>query len=39
MGSSTEDQSLRNETGAIRHLDAAGARQLVARFARPVVAD
>ncbi|MEY3205850.1 MAG: hypothetical protein RLZZ21_2181, partial [Planctomycetota bacterium] len=39
MGSSTEEQSLRNETGAIRHLDAASARQLVARFARPVVAD
>jgi len=35
----TGDSSLREHTGAIRHLDAARARQLVDLFARPVAVD
>lgn len=37
MSTSSEGRSLRNQTGAIRRLDAARARQIVALFARPVV--
>ena len=38
MSTSTDGPSLRNKTGAIRRLDAARARELVAGFSRPVVA-
>jgi len=37
MSTSIEDRSLRRQTGAIRRLDAAQAREIVARFVRPVV--
>jgi hypothetical protein len=37
MTESIEERSLRKETGAIRRLDAAQAREIVARFLRPVV--
>ena len=37
MTASIEDRSLRKQTGAIRRLDAAQARDIVAQFVRPVV--
>jgi hypothetical protein len=39
MGESTEKASLRDQTGAIRHLDVVRARRLVQFFARPAVLD
>ena len=38
MTTSIENRSLRKQTGAIRQLDAARAREIVTLFARPVVA-
>ena len=37
MSTSIEDRSLRKQTGGIRRLDAAHAREIVALFTRPVV--
>jgi hypothetical protein len=39
MSSSIGDSSFRPQTGEIRHLDAAQARQLVGLFERPLVSD
>jgi len=39
MDASRGSQSLRDETGRIQRLDAAGARELVARFSRPFAPD